>query len=159
VTGSIVTSSLIFKSLSTFKIKNKELDMNEDVILITEKDLLRIKNILSYQPTQEFENLELELDRAQIITDMQVPKDLVTMNSKVKFLSLPEKKEMIMTLVYPSDAKFSEGKVSVLASLGSAILGLRVGQEINWMFPDGKTRTLKIMEVLYQPEANQHWHL
>lgn len=133
--------------------------MNADVILITEKDLLRIKNVLSFQASQEFENLELELDRAKIISDLEVPPDLVTMNSKVKFLSIPEEKEMTITLVYPSEAKFSEGKVSVLASLGSAILGLRVGQEINWMFPDGKTRTLKIKEVIYQPEANQHWHL
>lgn len=54
---------------------------------------------------------------------------------------------------------FAEGKVSVLASLGSALIGLRVGQEINWMFPDGKTKTLRILDIIYQPEANSHWHL
>lgn len=133
--------------------------MQTDVILITEKDLLRIKNILSFQSSEEFENLELELERAKIINDDEVPPDLVTMNSKVRFLNVQDNKEMVVTVVYPSDARFSEGKISVLASLGSAIIGLRVGQEINWMFPDGKTRTLKILEVLYQPEANQHWHL
>lgn len=133
--------------------------MNEDAILITEKDLLRIKNILSFQKSEDFENLELELDRAKIITDDMVPADLVTMNSKVKFLNVQDKKEMIVTIVYPSDANFSEGKISVLASLGSALIGLRVGQEINWMFPDGKTKTLRILEVIYQPELNGHWHL
>jgi regulator of nucleoside diphosphate kinase len=133
--------------------------MNEDVILITEKDLLRIKHILSFQKSEDFENLELELDRAKIITDDVVPPDLVTMNSKVKFLNVQDNKEMIITLVYPSDANFSEGRISVLASLGSALIGLRVGQEINWMFPDGRTKTLRILEVLYQPEANEHWHL
>lgn len=133
--------------------------MNEDAILITEKDLLRIKNILSFQKSEDFENLELELDRAKIITDDMVPADLVTMNSKVKFLNVQDKKEMIVTIVYPSDANFSEGKISVLASLGSALIGLRVGQEINWMFPDGKTKTLRILEVIYQPESNGHWHL
>lgn len=133
--------------------------MNEDVILITEKDLLRIRNVLSYQKSEDFENLDLELDRAKVITDAEVPADLVTMNSKFKFLNINEQKEMVMTIVYPSDADFSQGKISVLASLGSALLGLRVGQEINWMFPDGKTRSLKILEILYQPEANEHWHL
>lgn len=133
--------------------------MNEDVILITEKDFLRVKHILSFQKSSEFENLEIELDRAKIISDADVPSDLVTMNSKVRFLSVQENKEMILKIVYPTDADFSEGKISVLASLGSALLGLRVGQEINWMFPDAKTRTLKILEVIYQPEANGDWHL
>lgn len=133
--------------------------MNADVILVTEKDLLRIRHILSFQDSEEFENLELELDRAKIISDSEVPGDLVTMNSKVKFLNIQENREMTLTLVYPPDANFAEGKVSVLASLGSALLGLRKGQEINWMFPDGKTRTLRILDVVYQPEANGHWHL
>lgn len=133
--------------------------MNEDVILITEKDLLRIKHILSFQKSEDFENLELELDRAKIISDDMVPSDLVTMNSKIKFMNIQDNKEMVITIVYPSDANFAEGKISVLASLGSALIGLRVGQEINWMFPDGKTKTLKILDILYQPEANEHWHL
>lgn len=133
--------------------------MNSDVILITEKDLLRIKNVLSFQSSEEFENLEIELDRAKIITDVEVPPDLVTMNSKIRFLNVQDDKEMTITIVYPSDANFAEGKISVLASLGSALIGLRVGQEINWMFPDGKTRTLRILKILYQPEHNGDWHL
>lgn len=133
--------------------------MNEDSILITEKDLLRIKNILDTQASDEFENLELELDRARIISDNEVPADLVTMNSTVRFLNVQDNKETTLTLVYPPDADSAEGKVSVLASLGSALLGLRTGQEINWMFPDGKTRTLRILEVIYQPEASGDWHL
>lgn len=133
--------------------------MNEDVILITERDLLRVKHILSFQCSTEFENLEIELDRAKIIASSDVPLDLVTMNSKVRFLNMQEDKEMTLTIVYPTEAKFSEGKISILASLGSALLGLRVGQEINWKFPDGKTRTLKILQVIYQPEANGDWHL
>jgi len=133
--------------------------MNDDIILMTEKDLLRIKHVLSFQNSQEYENLDIELDRAKIISDNEVPPDLVTMNSKIKFLNVQDNKEMVITLVYPSDANFSEGKISVLASLGSALIGLRVNQQINWMFPDGKTKSLKILEVLYQPEADGKWHL
>lgn len=133
--------------------------MNEDAIFISEKNLLRIKHVLSFQRSKEYENLEIELDRAKIVSDNEIPEDLVTMNSKIRFLNIQENKEMIITIVYPSDANFAEGKVSVLASLGSAMIGLRVNQEINWLFPDGKTKTLKILQVLYQPEANGHWHL
>lgn len=131
----------------------------EDVILITEKDLLRIKNVLNKVQNEDYEDLELELDRAKVISDDSVPRDLVTMNSKIKFLIVQENREMITTIVYPSEANPSEGKISVLASLGSALIGLREGQEINWMFPDGKTKTLRILEVLYQPEASGDWHL
>ncbi len=133
--------------------------MNNDVLLITEKDFLRIKHTLSFQRSPEFENLEIELDRAKVIPDNEVPTDLVTMNSKVKFLNINAEKEMVVTIVYPSDTNFAEGRISVLASLGSALIGLRVGQQINWQFPDGQTKTLKILEILYQPEANEHWHL
>lgn len=133
--------------------------MNNDTILITEKDFLRIKNVLSYRDDEDFENLELELDRANIISDDEVPTDLVTMNSQVRFLNLFNNKEMSVSIVYPNDADFKVGKISVLASLGSALLGLRVDQEINWMFPDGNTRRLRILEVVYQPEANKDWHL
>ncbi len=133
--------------------------MNAEVILITEKDLTRIKHILSFQKSEAFERLEFELDRAEYIADNEVPADLVTMNSKVKFLNIQDNKEMIITIVYPSDSNFAEGKVSVLAPLGSALIGLRVGQEIDWTFPDGKIKTLKILAVPYQPEANEDWHL
>jgi len=133
--------------------------MNDDVISISEKDYMRIKHLLSFQKTKDFENLEIEIERAKIITDDEVSPDLVTMNSKIRFVSLPDDKTMTVTIVYPSDSNFSEGKVSVLAPLGSALIGLRVNQEINWMFPDGKTKTLKILEIIYQPEANQDWNL
>lgn len=133
--------------------------MNEDSIFMSEKDILRIKHVLSFQHSKEYENLEIELERAKVLADNEIPPDLVTMNSKIKFLNVQENKEMIITIVYPSDANFAEGKISVLASLGSAMIGLKVNQLIKWLFPDGKTKTLKLLEVIYQPEANGHWHL
>lgn len=121
--------------------------MYDDVILITERDYLRIRHILSRQNSDDFENLEIEIERARIIAENEIPKDLVRMNSSVKFMILSEEKEMTLTLVYPEEANYSEGKISILAPLGSALIGLRVNQEINWMFPDGKTKTIKILEV------------
>jgi len=133
--------------------------MDETTIFITEKDYARIRNAMSLVKSNDYENLELELERAKIISDDEVPPNLVTMNSRVKFFIVQENKEMIVTVVYPDDANTDEGRVSILDPLGSALIGLLEKHEINWMFPDGKTKTLRILKVLYQPEANQDWHL
>ncbi len=133
------------------------MDMNDDTIYITEKDYLRIQHTLRSYRSHDLENLELELERAKIISDHEVPADLVTMNSKLRYLQLPENIEATVTIVYPGS--IGVGKISLLSPEGSALLGLKVGQQINWMFPDGNTRTLKVLEILYQPEANGHWFL
>lgn len=122
--------------------------MYDDVILITERDYLRIRHILSTQNSDDFENLEIEIERAKIIEEQEIPTDLVRMNSTVRFMTLQDERVNTLTLVFPEEANFAEGKISILAPLGSALIGLRVGQEINWMFPDGKTKTIKILEVL-----------
>lgn len=122
--------------------------MYDDVILITERDYLRIRHILSTQNSDDFENLEIEIERAKIIEEQEIPTDLVRMNSTVRFMTLQDERVNTLTLVFPEEANFAEGKISILAPLGSALIGLRVGQEINWMFPEGKTKTIKILEVL-----------
>ena len=122
--------------------------MNDDVILITERDYLRIRYILGRLNSEDYENLEIEIERAKVIAEQDVPADLVVMNSTVNYITLQDEKKATLTLVYPEDANFTEGKISILAPLGSALIGLRVNQEINWMFPDGKTKTIKILEVL-----------
>nr|BDT27550.1 nucleoside diphosphate kinase regulator [Bacteriovorax sp. HI3] len=121
--------------------------MYDDVILLTERDYLRIRHLLSFKSSGDYENLEIEIERARIIGEHEIPSDLVMMNSKVTFLTVQEDKTMTIILTYPSEANFEEGRISILAPLGSALIGLRVGQEINWMFPDGKTKTLRILEV------------
>lgn len=133
--------------------------MTEELLLVTEKDYLRLKSLIEGKGPEEIENLEIELDRAQLLADNEVPSDLVTMNSIFRFENMSENKQMIMSIVYPQESNAQENKVSILAPLGSALLGLRVGQEINWQFPDGKTKKLKVLEILYQPEANGDWHL
>ena len=122
--------------------------MNDDVILITERDYLRIRYILGRLDSEDYENLEIEIERAKVIAEQDVPSDLVRMNTTVTFITLQDEKKSTLTLVYPEDANIAEGKISILAPLGSALIGLRVNQEINWMFPDGKTKTIKILEVL-----------
>jgi regulator of nucleoside diphosphate kinase len=75
------------------------------------------------------------------------------MNSRVRFEDLDSGEQLEVTLVYPRDADVDQSKVSVLAPVGSALLGLSVGQSISWPLPGGKSRHLRVVGVTYQPEA------
>lgn len=121
-----------------------------EALLMTEKDFTRIKHYITLQKLKDFDDLEYELDRARIIKEAEVPSDLVTMNSRVRYLNLESNKESEITIVYPKDANLSENRVSVLASLGSALIGLREGETIDWTFPDESSRKLKVLKVLGQ---------
>lgn len=121
--------------------------MNDDAILLTERDYLRIRYLLSVNKQDDFEDLEVEIERARIISEDEIPDDLVTMNSKVTYQILNEGKIATIILVFPDEADIGNGKVSILASLGSALIGLRKNQEINWAFPDGRLKRLKILKV------------
>ena len=120
---------------------------HENAIIITDLDLARLGH-LADDPT-----LAPELDRADIVPFHAVPPNVVTMNSRVVFKDETTGELRIVTIVYPQDADPLEGKISVVAPVGSALLGLSVGQSIEWCFPDGRPRTLRVVELLYQPEA------
>ncbi|MFP5459709.1 MAG: nucleoside diphosphate kinase regulator [Bacteriovoracia bacterium] len=133
--------------------------MTSDTLLMTVKDAARIKHALSIHPCDDAENLELEIERARLIADNEVPADLVTMNSRLRYQNVTDNKEAVVTLVFPENANASEGKISVLAPLGAALIGLSVGESITWKFPDGRIKELKVLELEYQPEASGDWHL
>ena len=120
----------------------------QDSITITDLDLARLGNL------KDAANLAPELDRADIVPFRAVPPDVVTMNSCVAFEDETTGEFRIVTIVYPDEADASEGKISVMDPVGSALLGLSVGQSIEWCFPDGRPRTLRVVELLYQPEAS-----
>jgi regulator of nucleoside diphosphate kinase len=73
--------------------------MNDDVILITERDYLRIRYILGRLDSEDYENLEIEIERAKVIAEQDVPSDLVRMNTTVKFMTLQDEKMSTLTLV------------------------------------------------------------
>ena len=104
--------------------------------------------------------LQNELDRAEsVVGHDEVPAGVVTMNSRVHCREQGSGKDYHLTLVYPKDANADEGKISILAPVGSALLGLQVGQHINWPAPGGKTLKLELLEVEYQPEAAGNYDL
>lgn len=143
-----------------------EVDMvKEATIHITEVDRQRLEKLIEFHgergpvANQEYlRRLEHELERAEVVAPEDVPKDVITMRSRVRLRDLNTREEMIYTLVFPVEANFDEGKISVLAPIGTAMLGYRVGDTIEWPVPSG-LRRLKVEEILYQPEAAGDYHL
>lgn len=129
-------------------------------ITVSRLDLERIEALLesaSYKNVPGIDSLQIELNRANVVEPHEVPRGLVTMNSQVLFRDEELKAEYGLTLVYPG-ANNPPGAVSILAPVGSALLGLSVGQSISWQVPGGRELRLRVLDVTYQPEANGEYH-
>jgi regulator of nucleoside diphosphate kinase len=133
----------------------QDIKMEQWVEMITDQDLKRVLSCLRSDcgDVSIVEMWEEKIERAEIITQDEAPPDLVTMNSIIRT------KDSNLTLVFPREADIDQGKISIMAPLGMALLGARVGQTISWLARDGQTRTLVIESISYQPEACGHWHL
>lgn len=132
--------------------------MNNEII-ITQKDYLRLTSLVEANEGENVENLEAEIERATVVSDDQLPGDIVTMNSTVEYIDIKNETVSVMTLVYPKDSMPEKNKVSILAPLASALIGLKVGQEIDWPFPSGEMKRLRVHTVVYQPEAEGNFEL
>lgn len=132
-------------------------------IYLTRSDVERLTRLIEIQgggrETEAFSALEEEIGRARIVDSTDVPPDVVTMNSRVSFEDIDTRERLEMTLVYPHDANLEQGRMSVLAPVGSALLGLSVGQSIDWPVPNGTSRRLRVLAVTYQPEASGRFDL
>lgn len=137
-------------------------ESNMDQLHISEIDMKRLKKLIDgiLNENTGLNNRVLDLSneiyRANIVDPKEIPENIVTMNSKVN-LSLNGEEKMI-TLVYPGEADITDNRLSVLSPVGTAILGYRVGNIINWDVPDGSVK-IHIKELLYQPEAAGDYHL
>lgn len=127
-------------------------------IVVTTQDFERLQRVLAMEATPVAERLESELARARLVAPREVQGDVVTMNSDVVYEDTLSHAQRAVRVVYPKDADAKRGWVSVLAPLGSALLGLRVGQEIEWTMPGG-IRRVRVVAVPYQPEANGAYSL
>jgi len=138
--------------------------MEERTIYITEYDLKRLRELIEEAKRVErrgneyLDSLDVELSRGKVVAPTEVPPDVVTMNSKVHLVDLDTHEEMVYTLVFPQEADITQSKISVLAPIGTAMLGYRVGDTFTWQVPDG-VRRLQVKRVLYQPEASGDYHL
>ena len=134
---------------------------NKPKITLSSLDLDRIEALLAALPASVFPgkaDLEAELDRAEVVEPAQMPPNVVTMNSCVEFEILETRQNFRLTLVYPRDIDGSADRVSIFAPVGSALLGLSIGDELAWPGPGGKPMTVRVTGIVYQPESAGELH-
>ncbi|GMV99165.1 MAG: hypothetical protein AMXMBFR84_03040 [Candidatus Hydrogenedentota bacterium] len=138
--------------------------MRKKKLTVTTFDLSRIGSYLERIAIDEKREkkhlaaLEGELARGKVVAPEKVPSDVITMNSTVRLQDLDTGKESVYTIVFPPEADAEAGRVSVLAPIGTALLGYRSGDEIVWQAPKG-ARRMRVVDVLFQPEAAGQMHL
>ena len=131
-------------------------------IVVTEPDYDKLIRFVERQSTampRVMRFLEQELDRAELVPARQVPRDVVTMNSRLLFRMTENALSRAVTLVYPAEADLMAGRMSILTPVGVALLGLHAGQSMSWEDRVGETKTLTVQHVLFQPEASGRFDL
>jgi regulator of nucleoside diphosphate kinase len=127
-------------------------------IVVTRDDMARLRELVrqgrktSRRDQDHLAELDRELDRAEIIAAEELSPDVVTMHSIVRVLNVDNGASTVYTLVFPVDADIEKKRISVLAPIGTALIGYRAGDSVQWKTPGG-TKHLQIEEVLFQPEA------
>lgn len=124
-------------------------------LCITDADHMRISRLvrgLPYKKLVDLEGLVEELDRAEVVSVEDLPSNVVSMSSTVVYEDLDSGRVMTIQLTYPEDADVEQGRISVLAPVGAALLGLKVGNIISWPLPDGRTSRLQVKNVI-QPKV------
>jgi len=136
--------------------------MNKKRIIVNSRDFTKLTQIINdthaHGGNQYLKNLAAELSNAILLDPENIPPDVITMNSKVEFTDVSESGKFVYTIVYPEDADTENGRLSVLAPIGIALLGYRAGDTVTWKVPAG-IKKFQIEKILYQPEANGDYHL
>ncbi len=129
-------------------------------IIVTQADYNKLMDLIQSLSHEErasrpaLKELESELQRAEVTSDEDVPDDTITLNSRAILEDVQSKDQLDLTVVMPEDADIDTGKISILAPLGTAMLGYRVGDEFEWEIPAGRTR-YRIVSLAFQPEADK----
>ena len=127
--------------------------MRENPIVVTDADARRLKGLLAAQASARdhahLQELSLELERAQVVDADRVPTDVITLHTRVRVLDLASGERTEYVLVLPTDADLAARRISVLAPLGTALLGYREGDELEWLMPGG-LRRLRVERVVQE---------
>ncbi|TVR72408.1 MAG: nucleoside diphosphate kinase regulator [Marinilabiliales bacterium] len=118
------------------------------------EDAKQLKSITAV----EAESLMKELNSADIMEPEKIPANVVTMNSEVRISFLNTNKQIQFKIVYPREANVKENKISIFSPIATALIGYKVGDEVEWIVPAGLTR-IRIDEIVYQPEASGEYNL
>lgn len=132
-------------------------------LTVTAADQERLRRLIrASQDTRERDAAEAladELDRAEAVPAEDIAGNVVTMNSRIVFQDEETGERREISLVYPQDSDPDQGRISIFAPVGTALLGLSVGQTIDWPLPQGRLKRYRVVEIVYQPEAAGHLHL
>ena len=125
-------------------------------LLIMDKDARKLRSLiesysLSERDDMQWQSLEEELDRAEIVSPQQMPSNIVIMHSRVRIIDMRTGEQLVYQIVYPHEANYAEKRISILAPIGMALLGYSAGTEIEWRVPSG-SRRLRI-EAVEQPSS------
>jgi regulator of nucleoside diphosphate kinase len=130
----------------------KESAMRNRPIVITRTDAARLRELLATRARaardqDHLEELSEELERARIADPNEVPADVITIHTRIQVLDVVSGERSELMLVLPRESDAGAGRISVLAPLGTALLGYRAGDEVEWQMPGG-LRRLRIERVL-----------
>jgi regulator of nucleoside diphosphate kinase len=134
--------------------------MRKRPIVVTESDERKLRGLLRGQSEESMrdrthlQELQSELERALVLRAEEVPTDVITMHSRIRVLDLVSRRQSNYTLVFPLESDISARRISVLAPLGTALLGFREGDEVEWMMPGGMRR-LRVEGVRQPAEARE----
>jgi regulator of nucleoside diphosphate kinase len=129
-------------------------------IYISEYDLKRLKELIKVAESLAIKGLSdisRNWPKSWIGRNQRIPNDVITMNSRFRLRDVDTDQEAVYTLVFPGDADSASGKISILAPIGTAVLGYKIGDTIEWEVPAGRKR-FKVEEIVYQPEAAGDYH-
>lgn len=138
--------------------------MNRDNIIISRLDFQRINRCIVEAKDQrsinefEIQRLIYELSRAKIVDPREIPDNLITMNSEVEISFSGNNQTLKLKIVYPEEADFKNGKISIFSPIANALLGHKLGDSIEWIVPAGGT-SFTVDKILYQPEASGHYNI
>jgi regulator of nucleoside diphosphate kinase len=133
-------------------------------IYVTENDMRKLRALVQSSRDSRKINekslqiLEADLNKAKVVKSEEIPSDVITMHSEVHLLDLDTEEETTYRIVYPSQADIDKGYISILAPIGTALLGNSVGDIIEWSVPAG-TAKWKIIKISYQPESAGDYQL
>lgn len=130
-------------------------------ILINRLDAERLQRLIDNADNKDravAELLEIELARGEVVDPEDMPDNVVSMNSQVQFTNLSRNKQMIRTLVYPHSIGSVEDALSVTAPIGAGLIGLKVGDIIDWPIPNDENVQLRIDSIIWQPEREKQFH-
>lgn len=116
--------------------------MDSENLILSDQDYARLSMLTNYALLRD------ELGKAIVVAADQVPQDVVRMHSRVTYLDKTSGMQREIQLCFPEEADFKSGKISVCSPVGTALLGLKTGQEIDWVFPGGESRRLQVLEVI-----------